>query len=55
MIMSVEGYTEAIFTHYSEYGKSPCFPRSCILTVASLGQRGIVLAISNMGNYSECI
>jgi hypothetical protein len=51
--MFLEGCTEAIFGFLLGHGKSPCFLRCRVLTVADLGRRGSVLRVVNIGNCLE--
>jgi hypothetical protein len=52
--MSVEGRTEAILLGIPSNGKSPCFSRSRVLSVATLEWEGSVLRVPNIGNCLEC-
>lgn len=53
--MSVKVRTEAILGSVLGYGKSPCFLRCAVLSVANLGQGGSVLLMLNMVDCLECV
>jgi len=50
---SVKLCTNRFFQTLANYGKSPCFSRSRVLSAANLGQGGLVLRVVNIRNCLE--
>ena len=50
---SVKPCTIGVSRPWPGHGKSPCFSRSRVLSVANLGQGGLVLRVVNIRNCLE--